>query len=93
MIGTSRAVDLDQGVVDAETAQSGEQMLDRRDRGAVAVAEHGAQRYARHRALVCSDLGAVGVAVGKEEAYPGVAVSGTKYDGDWRSAMDPGAGQ
>src|SRR5690242_317383 len=33
------AIDLDQGVIDAETAQSGEQVLDRGDRGAVAVAE------------------------------------------------------
>ena len=79
------AVDLDQGVVDAKTAQRGQQMLDRGDRGAIAVAEHGAQRYARHRALVGRDLGAVGIAVGKEEAYPGVAVSGTKRR--WRLAL------
>ena len=75
-----------------KTAQRGKQMLDRRDRGAVAVAKHGTQRYAGHRALIGSDLSALGVAVGKEEADPGVPVSGTESDGNWRSAMDSGAG-
>ncbi len=53
-------------------------MLDRGDLGAVAVAKDGAQRYARHPALVCSDLGAVGVAVGKEETSPVSPSAGTR---------------
>ena len=87
------AVDLDQGVVDAETAQRREQMLDRRDRGAVAVAKHGAERHAGHRPLVGGDLGAIGMTVGEKETYAGIAISRTKSDGDWRSAVDPGAGE
>ncbi len=63
-----RAVNLDQRVVDAKTAQSREQVLDGRNRGAIAVTKHGAQRHARHPPLVCSDLGAVGIAVGEKEA-------------------------
>ena len=62
------AVDLDQGVVDAKAAQSREQVLDGRHRGAIAVTKHGAQRHARHPPLVCSDLGAFGIAVGEKEA-------------------------
>ena len=58
------AVDFDQGVVDAETAKGGEEMLDGRDRGAVAVAKDGTKRDARHRPLVGRDLGAVTIAVG-----------------------------
>ena len=87
------AVDLDQGVVDAETAQGGEQMFDRCHGGAVAVAKHGAERYAGDVALVGSDLGAFGMAVRKKETDASVTISRTKRDGNWRSAMNPGAGK
>src|SRR5262245_55399106 len=87
------AVDLDQSVVDTEPAQRGHQMLDGGNRGAVAVANHGAQGNARDRALIGCDLGLVAVAIGKKETNAGVAVGGTKSDGDWRSAMHSGAGK
>ena len=67
-------------------------MFDRRHGGAVAVAEHGAQGHASHRALVGNDLGAFGMTVGEKEANAGIAISRTKSDGDWRSAVDPRAG-
>jgi hypothetical protein len=55
-------------------------MLDRGNRGAVAVAEDGAQRDTRDRPLIGCDLGLVAVTVGKEEADAGVAISRTKCD-------------
>ena len=62
------AVDLDQGIVDAEAAQRCEKMLDRRHGGAIAITEHGAQRHAGHRPVVGSDLDAFGSAIGEKEA-------------------------
>src|SRR4029078_11964950 len=87
------AVDLDQGVVDAKPAQRGQQMLDGGDGSAIAVAEHGAQRYPRHRPRLGRDFGAVSIAIGKEEAYSSIAVGRTESDRYWRSAMHPRPGQ
>ncbi len=87
--GNFGAVDLDEGVVYAETAEGCEQVLDRRHGGAIAVAEHGTERYARDVALIGRDLGAFGIAVGDEEAQASFAISRIKNDGDWRSAMNP----
>src|SRR6476620_4508231 len=52
------AVDLDQGIVDAKAAESGEQMLDRRHGGAIAITQYGTQRHAGHVPLIGSDLSA-----------------------------------
>src|SRR5215470_17521398 len=88
-----RAVDLDQSVVNAEAAQRGKEMLNRRNRGAIAIAKNGAESDAGHRPLIGRDLGAFGVAIAEKEANACIAISWTKCDGDWRSAVDPGAGK
>src|SRR6476619_7630864 len=62
------AVDLDQGIVDAEAAKSGEQMLDRRHGRAITITKHGTQRHAGYVPLIGSDLSAFAVAVGEKEA-------------------------
>ena len=64
-----RAVDLDQDVVDPETREGGQKMLDGADAGARGVAEHGAERGLRH---IC--------ALGLEEALASARQSGAKED-------------
>src|SRR5687767_13973132 len=82
------AVDFDDGVVDAEAAQSGEQMLDGGDGSAVAVADDRTKGHAGDVAVIALNLRAVGLAICEMKAETGIAVGRTQDDGDWRSRVD-----
>ncbi|ODA69009.1 hypothetical protein A7A08_00845 [Methyloligella halotolerans] len=68
-------------------------MLDRRHRGAIAVAENGAERDTGDHALMSDDLAALGVSIGDEEADAGIAVGGNKEKRDRCATVNADAGQ
>ena len=88
-----RSVDFDDGVVDAETAQRGQQMFGGRAQWAVSVAQHGGKFGRGHRAHVGADLARHRTVVGETlEHDAGVVVGRMHRKCDWRTGMNTNAG-
>jgi hypothetical protein len=83
------AVDLDDRIVDAKAAQSGQHVFGGRYCGAVMVAQHGGEFRRRYRAIMGFEfaIGFAGRAAAQEDDA-GIAFSGMQRQGNRRAGMD-----
>ena len=83
------AVDLDDAVIDSETAEGGEKMFDRADRDAVVIADHRAEREVLDVLDGGGDLGDHAAAFGDKKTEPSIGCCRMQNNRNWRSAVDP----
>ena len=88
-----RAVDFDDGVIDAKAVQRGKHMFGGRDGRAVMVAEHGGEFGRRHRAVMGAQF-AVGLAVDSaaQKYDAGIGFGRMQCKGGGRAGMNADAG-